>query len=89
MPPLAQPAASSTWHRRLHLGPTSAFYLLASIIVSFLAASSAPTLYATYQAKWGFSAMTVTVIFGVYAVTFLAALLTKCQRRRWSHPVPR
>ena len=54
-----------------------AFYLQASIIVSFLAASSAPTpLYATYQASWGFSALTVTVIFGIYAFVFLAALLT-------------
>jgi MFS family permease len=45
--------------------------------VSFLAASSAPTpLYATYQAKWGFSPITVTVIFGVYAFAFLTALLT-------------
>jgi predicted MFS family arabinose efflux permease len=50
---------------------------LASITVSFLAASSAPTpLYATYQAAWGFSALTTTVVFGVYAITFLAALLT-------------
>jgi predicted MFS family arabinose efflux permease len=45
--------------------------------VSFLAASAAPTpLYATYQRAWGFSALTVTVIFGVYALAFLAALLT-------------
>jgi predicted MFS family arabinose efflux permease len=50
---------------------------MASITVSFLAASSAPTpLYATYQAAWGFSALTTTVVFGVYAITFLAALLT-------------
>jgi MFS family permease len=62
---------------RLRLGPTVAFYLLASIIVSFLAGSSVPTpLYATYQAQWGFSALTVTVIFGIYAFVFLAALLT-------------
>jgi MFS family permease len=50
---------------------------LASITVSFLAASSAPTpLYAVYQAAWGFSALTTTVVFGVYAVAFLATLLT-------------
>jgi predicted MFS family arabinose efflux permease len=50
---------------------------LASIIVSFLAASAAPTpLYATYQKAWGFSALTTTVVFGVYAVALLAALLT-------------
>ncbi|MDQ1540587.1 MAG: hypothetical protein QOH29_1313, partial [Actinomycetota bacterium] len=50
---------------------------LASITVSFLAASSAPTpLYATYQTEWGFSALITTVVFGAYAVAFLAALLT-------------
>ncbi|GIF54149.1 MFS transporter [Asanoa iriomotensis] len=50
--------------------------LLASIVVSLLAASSAPTpLYATYQAEWGFSPMTTTVVFGVYAVAVLVALL--------------
>jgi MFS family permease len=50
---------------------------LASIIVSFLAASAAPTpLYATYQKTWGFSALTTTVVFGVYALALLATLLT-------------
>jgi MFS family permease len=50
---------------------------LASITVTFLAASAAPTpLYATYQKEWGFSALTTTVVFGVYAVTLLATLLT-------------
>jgi NADPH:quinone reductase-like Zn-dependent oxidoreductase/predicted MFS family arabinose efflux permease len=50
---------------------------LASIVVSLLAASSAPTpLYAVYQAEWGFSAITTTVVFGVYALAVLASLLT-------------
>ena len=41
-----------------------------------LASSSAPTpLYATYQAQWGFSDVTITVIFGVYAVAVLLSLL--------------
>jgi predicted MFS family arabinose efflux permease len=58
------------------LSGTAAFYLYASIIVFFLAGSSAPTpLYATYQAAWGFSPVTVTVVFGVYALAVLAALL--------------
>jgi MFS family permease len=56
---------------------TPAFYLLASMIVSLLASSSAPTpLYAIYQARWGFSPITITVVFGVYAVSVLVALLT-------------
>jgi predicted MFS family arabinose efflux permease len=49
---------------------------LASITVVFLAASSVPTpLYATYQREWRFSPLTTTVVFGTYAVAFLAALL--------------
>jgi len=58
------------------LSPTQAFFLLASITISFLAGSSAPTpLYATYQSAWGFSPIVVTVIFGIYAVAVLVALL--------------
>jgi MFS family permease len=54
-----------------------AFYLQASIVVLLLAASSAPTpLYSSYQAKWGFSPITTTIVFGVYALAVLVALLT-------------
>jgi MFS family permease len=53
------------------------FYLEASLIVSFLAGSSAPTpLYGVYQAAWGFSPIMVTIVFGVYALAVLASLLT-------------
>ena len=59
-----------------YLSRNAAFYLLASITASFLASSAAPTpLYASYQAQWGFSPITVTVIFGIYAISVLAALL--------------
>lgn len=58
------------------MGPAASLALLASILVSLLAASSAPTpLYAIYQAHWGFSPITITVVFGVYAVAVLASLL--------------
>src|SRR5581483_9300143 len=41
-----------------------------------LAASSAPTpLYSVFQSEWGFSPITTTVVFGVYALAVLAALL--------------
>ncbi len=61
----------------MRLSKTSAFYLQASIILFFLAGSSAPTpLYAVYQAEWAFSPITVTVIFGIYALAVLATLLT-------------
>ncbi len=70
---IAKPATRSSGR----LSPNVALYLLASIIVSFLAASSAPTpLYAVYQAKWGFSPITTTVVFGIYALAVLIALLT-------------
>jgi predicted MFS family arabinose efflux permease len=58
------------------LSTKAAFALLASAVLTLLASSSAPTpLYATYQARWGFSDVTITVIFGVYAVAVLASLL--------------
>jgi hypothetical protein len=58
------------------LSRSAAFLLEASIIVSLLAGSAAPTpLYANYQATWGFSPITVTVVFAVYAIAVLASLL--------------
>jgi len=54
----------------------ASFFLLASITVSFLAGSLAPTpLYPIYQAEWGFSALTTTEIFGIYALALLGSLL--------------
>ena len=67
--------ASTASSRRL-LSTSIAFGLLTSILVTLLASSSAPTpLYETYQARWGFSPVTITVIFGVYAVAVLVSLL--------------
>ena len=72
LPPQARAA---TW-RLPRLSKRAAFYLQASIILFFLAGSSAPTpLYALYQAAWGFSPITITVVFGIYALAVLAALL--------------
>ncbi|SCF34862.1 Predicted arabinose efflux permease, MFS family [Micromonospora purpureochromogenes] len=59
------------------LSPGVALFLLASILVSFLAASAAPTpLYGIYQERWHFSPITTTVVFAVYALAVLASLLT-------------
>ncbi|MGK5440260.1 MFS transporter [Micromonospora sp. URMC 105] len=59
------------------LSPKVALLLLASILVSFVAASAAPTpLYEIYQMRWQFSPISTTVIFAVYAVAVLASLLT-------------
>jgi len=58
------------------LSRATAFYLLASIILFFLAGSSAPSpLYGVYQAAWGFSPVTITVVFGIYAIAVLTTLL--------------
>ncbi|HET7900952.1 MAG TPA: MFS transporter [Candidatus Nanopelagicales bacterium] len=68
-------ATSRPARRRLRQG--AAFALLVSMLVVFFAAASAPTpLYASYRAQWGFGPLTVTAIFGVYAVAVLGALLT-------------
>jgi len=77
MHPAAAPAAKSSIRSpTAHLSPLASFYLLASVTVSFLAGSSAPTpLYPLYQKMWGVSPVMLTVVFGVYALAVLAALL--------------
>jgi hypothetical protein len=70
----ALPAAPAKPARTL--SARASFFLLASITVSFLAGSLAPTpLYPVYQAEWGFSALTTTEIFGIYALALLGSLL--------------
>lgn len=60
----------------LRLGSTASLWLTVSLVVSFLAASSAPSpLYALYREAWGFSPLALTVIFSSYAFALLAALL--------------
>ncbi|RKR75852.1 MFS transporter [Frondihabitans australicus] len=67
-------ALSSTAATRRH----PLFFVVVAILVAlFPAASSAPSpLYVIYQREWGFSSATLTVIFAIYAVGLLAALLT-------------
>jgi MFS family permease len=63
--------------KRGYLPSSVAFYLQVSMLVSLLGASSAPTpLYRVYQSEWGFSPIAITVVFGVYAIAVLGALLT-------------
>ena len=60
----------------MRLSPAVTFLLLASLSVSFLAGSSAPTpLYGVYMAEWGLTPLMITVIFGIYALAVLLALL--------------
>jgi MFS family permease len=68
--PLARP------ERVPRISGTPALLLLSSLIVSMLAASAAPTpLYAIYQREWGFTPITTTIVFGIYAVAVLVSLL--------------
>src|SRR5712664_1683313 len=62
---------------RLKLSRAASFWLLATVFAFFLFAAGAPSpLYVVYEAMWHFSPITLTAIFGVYALALLAALLT-------------
>ena len=68
---LPRPAPAS-W--RLSAGRS--FTAIAAVYVLFMTASSAPSpLYVVYQREWGFSAATLTVVFAVYVLGLLGALL--------------
>lgn len=55
---------------------TGALWLIASIFVTYLAASTVPSpLYALYREAWGFSALTLTLVFSIYAFALLGGLL--------------
>jgi hypothetical protein len=70
------PSTAADLPRAMRLPPQAAFLLKASIALTFLAGSSAPTpLYAVYQSQWGFSSTMLTLVFGVYALAVLVALL--------------
>src|SRR5262249_54728552 len=78
--PMSHPSAATLTSRAAsaprQLSPTAAFVLLASLTVSFLAGSSAPTpLYPVYMATWGLTPLTITEIFGIYALAVLLSLL--------------
>jgi MFS family permease len=58
------------------LGRTAAFWVLAVTLGLLLFASSAPSpLYIVYQGQWGFSEITLTSVFAVYALALLTALV--------------
>jgi MFS family permease len=59
-------------------GPANqaSYLLLFALLALCLAISGVPSpLYDSYQREWGFSPLTLTVVFGVYAVAALVALL--------------
>jgi predicted MFS family arabinose efflux permease len=54
----------------------AAFWSMAAVFALVVFAVAAPSpLYRVYQADWGFSATTLTAIFGVYALVLLVTLL--------------
>jgi MFS family permease len=60
----------------LTLSRRTAFWVLAGTLGLLLFASSVPSpLYVVYQAEWGFSAITLTSVFAVYALGLLASLV--------------
>jgi MFS family permease len=61
---------------RRGLGGSAAFAAVAGVFVLFMSASSAPSpLYVIYQTEWSFSATTLTMVFAVYVVGMIGALL--------------
>jgi MFS family permease len=59
------------------LSRAAAFWAVAAMTAMLLAASSAPSpLYPVLQAEFGFSAITLTVVFAVYVLALLSSLLT-------------
>ena len=72
----ATPTAAAIPAAPGRMGRTAALWLNASIMVTYFAASTAPSpLYALYREAWGFSALTLTLVFASYAFALLAALL--------------
>jgi MFS family permease len=69
-------AAIPSGSRTGRLSLPNAFAATAAIFVLFATASSAPSpLYVVYLKEWGFSNATLTVIFAVYVVGLIGALL--------------
>ncbi|HEY7102466.1 MAG TPA: MFS transporter, partial [Mycobacteriales bacterium] len=61
----------------LRLAPSAAFVLMGVTLGLVLFAASTPSpLYPVYEHRFGFSPVTLTGIFAVYAFALIAALLT-------------
>ena len=63
-------------HRRVTMSRPASFWLMAGIWALGVFVATAPSpLYRVYQAQLGFSTITLTVIFAVYAIAVLVTLL--------------
>ena len=71
------PTTQQTAAAPRRLTGTPAFAVAAAVIGLALAASAAPSpLYGVYQQDWQFSTLTLTLVYAVYCVGVLGALLT-------------
>jgi MFS family permease len=72
-----QEAGSRPAATRFRLSAGVSFWVMIVAYLGLMFAASAPSpLYVVYQARWHFSAITLTSIFGVYALALLLTLLT-------------
>jgi MFS transporter len=63
-------------HARPVLPRLAGFWLVAAVFILLFFSTAAPSpLYGVYQVQWGFSAVTLTAIFAVYALVLLITLL--------------
>jgi MFS family permease len=63
-------------HARLVLPRLAGFWLVAGVFILLFFSTAAPSpLYGVYQAEWGFSAITLTAVFAVYALVLMITLL--------------
>lgn len=70
-------ARGSTGSTSMRMPRRYAFWVVGVAFIVLMASSAAPSpLYPVYQQSWGFTAITLTVIFAVYAVALLSTLLT-------------
>jgi MFS family permease len=61
---------------RVAMRRETAFWLMGGVLGVLMAGAGAPSpLYGVYQEKWGFSAITLTAVFAVYAMALLIAFL--------------
>jgi MFS family permease len=84
---LTTPHATQAAHasRRHNVG----FWLVALAFVTAMAFSTVPTpLYAIYQQQDGFSTLTVTIVFGIYAVGVVTSLLLAGHVSDWAGRKP-
>jgi MFS family permease len=68
---------SPVWAARPRISAAGSFWVMVAAYLGLMVAASAPSpIYVLYQAQWHFSELTVTVIYGAYALALLLTLLT-------------